>query len=83
MPDSTSPALLDASRGAADRAGHGDDLDALEQAAALHPDSATFEPWLHRDAGQAGRPSGVTLSSIHRVKGMEWERVLVFRRTEA
>ena len=72
-------ALLDASRGAADRAGHGDDLDALEQAAALHPDSATFEPWLTEMLGRPGDPAGVTLSSIHRVKGMEWQRVLVFR----
>jgi DNA helicase-2/ATP-dependent DNA helicase PcrA len=72
-------ALLDASRSSADRAGHGDDLDALEQVAALHPDSATFEEWLTDLLGRSGDPKGVTLSSIHRVKGMEWERVLVFR----
>ena len=72
-------ALLDASRGAADRAGHGDDLDALEQVAALHPDPGTFESWLNDLLGKPGDPKGVTLSSIHRVKGMEWDRVLVFR----
>jgi DNA helicase-2/ATP-dependent DNA helicase PcrA len=72
-------ALLDASRGAADRAGHGDDLDALQQTAALHPDPTSFEPWLAGVLGMPGDREGVTLSSIHRVKGMEWDRVLVFR----
>jgi DNA helicase-2/ATP-dependent DNA helicase PcrA len=72
-------ALLDASRGAADRAGHGDDLDALEQTAALHSDPSTFEGWLADILARPGNPNGVTFSSVHRVKGMEWDRVLVFR----
>ncbi|HEX2849748.1 MAG TPA: ATP-dependent DNA helicase UvrD2, partial [Acidimicrobiales bacterium] len=68
---------LDASRREADRSTHADDLAALEQVAALHPDAATFEPWL-RDAltGRAS-PGGVTLSTVHRVKGREWPRVIV------
>jgi DNA helicase-2/ATP-dependent DNA helicase PcrA len=44
----------------------------------LHPDAATFEAWL-RDAFHAERdPVGVTVSTIHRVKGREWDRVAVF-----
>ena len=71
---------LDASRGSADRSAHGDDLWALEQLAALHPDPGGFEPWLraaltaHPDDG---RPA-VHLSTVHKVKGREWPNVIVF-----
>ncbi len=68
---------LDSSRGAVDRSAHGDDLWALEQVAALHPDPATFEDWLRSMiAGTAGE--GVHLSTVHKVKGREWPRVIVF-----
>ncbi|HVL04542.1 MAG TPA: ATP-dependent DNA helicase UvrD2, partial [Acidimicrobiales bacterium] len=71
---------LDNSRGTADRSAHGDDLWALEQLAALHPDPAGFEPWL-RNALVAhpddGRPR-VHLSTVHKVKGREWPNVIVF-----
>jgi DNA helicase-2/ATP-dependent DNA helicase PcrA len=87
---------LDASRGTADRSAHGDDLWALEQVAALHPDPATFEPWLRQVlsvptpglrgpnavAGLRGPnaedENGVHLSTVHKVKGREWPRVIVF-----
>jgi len=71
--------VLDASRGAADRSAHGDDLWALEQVAHLHPDAATFEPWLRSSltSGASGE-DGVFLSTVHRVKGREWPRVIVF-----
>jgi DNA helicase-2/ATP-dependent DNA helicase PcrA len=72
--------LLDSSRGG-EGSSHLDDLDALEQVAGLHPDVATFEPWL-RDrlaaGGWGGEAPGVTLSTVHRVKGMEWPKVAVF-----
>jgi len=68
---------LDSSRGAVDRSAHGDDLWALEQVAALHPDPATFEDWLRSMiVGTAGE--GVHLSTVHKVKGREWPRVIVF-----
>ena len=71
--------LLDSSRGV-EGSSHLDDLEALEQVATLHPDAATFEAWvrevLGRSAGGAG--GGVTLSTVHRVKGMEWDRVLLW-----
>jgi DNA helicase-2/ATP-dependent DNA helicase PcrA len=68
---------LDASRGAVDRSAHGDDLWALEQVAALHPDPATFEDWL-RATIAATSGTGVHLSTVHKVKGREWPRVIVF-----
>jgi DNA helicase-2/ATP-dependent DNA helicase PcrA len=72
--------LLDSSRGG-EGSSHIDDLDALEQVAGLHPELATFEPWLRdRLAGKgwSGEGAGVTLSTVHRVKGMEWQKVAVF-----
>lgn len=67
---------LDASKGT-EGTSQLDDLDALVQVAALHPDLASFEAWL---TGLLSRPAavdGVTLSTIHRVKGREWPRVAV------
>jgi DNA helicase II / ATP-dependent DNA helicase PcrA len=74
--------LLDASGGGEGQS-HRDDLEGLLQVADLHPDVTAFEPWLRsaldgRDDGDAG----VTLSTIHRVKGREWARVAVFGATE-
>ncbi|HUP86149.1 MAG TPA: ATP-dependent DNA helicase UvrD2 [Acidimicrobiales bacterium] len=54
-----------------------DDLDALAQVADLHPTPATFETWLRGVLAKRGREGGVTLSTVHRVKGMEWDRVVV------
>lgn len=71
---------LDGSRGGVERSSHSDDLAALEQVAALHPAAATFEAWLREVLGAAepDRASGrVQLSSVHRVKGMEWARVIL------
>jgi DNA helicase II / ATP-dependent DNA helicase PcrA len=73
----TAMSLLDQSRGA-EGSSHLDDLEALEQVAALHPDPATFEPWLRAAFGREADPGGVTLSTVHRVKGMEWDRVVVY-----
>ena len=72
---------LDASRGTADRSAHGDDLWALEQLAALHPDPAGFEGWLR--GALAAPPEGdagprIRLSTVHKVKGREWPYVVVF-----
>ncbi|MGH9126613.1 MAG: ATP-dependent DNA helicase UvrD2 [Acidimicrobiales bacterium] len=73
--------LLDSSRGG-EGSSHLDDLDALEQVAGLHLDPATFDQWLREQlvAGDGGDAelAGVTLSTVHRVKGMEWDRVAVY-----
>ncbi len=72
--------LLDTSRGG-EGSSHIDDLDALDQVAGLHPEAGSFEPWLRETLGATSSSSsgaGVTLSTVHRVKGMEWEKVAVF-----
>ena len=68
---------LDASRSRPEGSSHGDDLDALEQLAALQPDPAAFRGWLAEQLKVPGDPQGVTLSTVHRVKGMEWPHVVV------
>ena len=63
----------------ADRSTHADDLLALESVAALHPDAATFGRWL--GGSSTGRPAdgpACVLSTVHRIKGQEWDRVVVF-----
>ena len=70
--------LLDSSAGGEGGSSHLDDLEALEQVATLHPDPVTFEGWLRRAFTREAAPGGVTLSTIHRVKGREWDRVAVF-----
>src|SRR3546814_15748943 len=72
--------LLDSTGGAA--GSHLDDLEALLQVADLHPDAASFEAWLRRSFHRERAEGGVTLSTIHRVKGREWDRVVVFGATE-
>ncbi len=57
---------------------HEDDLAAIQRAAALHPDLSTFEQWLSQAMERPASTDGVTISSIHRVKGMEWPKVIVF-----
>jgi len=77
---------LDASKGALDRSSNGDDLAALLQVAHLHPDAASFEAWLHQmlsagrgpGGGDGSAEPGVHLATVHRVKGREWPRVVVF-----
>ena len=75
--------VLDSSRREADRSTHTDDLVALEAVAALHPDAATFEAWLRE---LLARPPcsgpGVLLSTIHKIKGREWEHVIVYGASE-
>ncbi len=69
--------LLDVSKGG-QTASQLDDLEALVQVAALHPDPSGFEPWLRGVLARtpSGEP-GVTLATVHRVKGQEWGHVAV------
>ena len=57
---------------------HLDDIDGLLGVADLHPDPGGFEPWLRAVFKRETDPAGVTLSTVHRVKGREWDRVAVF-----
>lgn len=61
-------------------ASHRDDLNALIAVATFEPDPAAFEPWLRtrlRAPNERARDDGVALSTVHRVKGMEWPFVVV------
>ena len=69
---------LDAGRSRADRASQSDDLAALRRVGALGPEPGSFEPWLREQLSVPSSPDGVTLSSVHRAKGLEWDHVLVF-----
>jgi len=75
--------MLDGWRSAADRSSHVDDLDALIATAAVRPEPHGFQRWLTEVLSAPDQPGGVTLSSVHRVKGREWPRVLVFRADES
>ena len=71
-------AALDAGRSRADRSAQGDDLMALRRVATLGPGPESFESWLRDRLAVETSPGGVTLSTIHRVKGLEWDHVFVF-----
>jgi DNA helicase-2/ATP-dependent DNA helicase PcrA len=69
--------LLDGGRGG-EGSSHVDDLEALEQVAALHDDAASLEEWIRAHLVRRGEPDGVTVSTVHRVKGMEWDCVALY-----
>ncbi len=69
---------LDAGRRRADRSAQSDDLVALRRAAVLHDDLSDFQSWLVEMLRHEDDHDGVELSTVHRVKGMEWDRVIVF-----
>jgi DNA helicase II / ATP-dependent DNA helicase PcrA len=71
--------VLDSSRSEADRSTHADDLAALEAVAALHPEVVTFESWLREVLTRTSQEGPlVLLSTIHRIKGREWDHVIIF-----
>jgi DNA helicase-2/ATP-dependent DNA helicase PcrA len=78
---------LDASADALDRwshgaiAAHADDLAALTELAELEPDPNRFDRWLSEHLSASGDASGVTLASIHAVKGREWPHVVLHHAT--
>ncbi|MFZ9481700.1 MAG: ATP-dependent DNA helicase UvrD2 [Ilumatobacteraceae bacterium] len=70
---------LDGSHRGMNRASQGDDQTALLQLALQQPSPGDFEPWLRRtlQAPTAADGEGVTLATVHRVKGQEWPCVVV------
>ncbi len=69
---------LDASRRSVDRSTHGDDLAALLAVAERCEDPSEFPGWLaDRLNAPAVDEPGITLSTVHRVKGREWPHVIV------
>jgi DNA helicase-2/ATP-dependent DNA helicase PcrA len=73
----SSIATLDAHRRGMNRAAQNDDLVALAQLALLQPDPRSFEAWLRAALGRPWQAGGVTLATVHRVKGQEWPLVIV------
>jgi ATP-dependent DNA helicase UvrD/PcrA len=63
--------------GRADNSSHLDDLDAMTRLAELHPEPATFEDWLREILSRPSDPNGILLATVHKVKGQEWDHVLV------
>lgn len=79
----TAMEMLDQSKGG-EGSSHLDDLEALVQVAALQTNPVQFESWLRarlQDSAKSGITSGITLSTIHKVKGREWDRVVLFGAT--
>ena len=78
---------LDASVDALDRwshgaiAAHADDLAALSELAELEPAPARFGQWLRDHLAAPPDQPGVTLASVHAVKGREWPHVVVHHAT--
>jgi DNA helicase-2/ATP-dependent DNA helicase PcrA len=73
-------ATLDDTRHGMNRGSQGDDLLALRQLArihARHDPSIPFESWLRDQLATRRAGGGVTLATVHRVKGQEWLHVLV------
>jgi DNA helicase-2/ATP-dependent DNA helicase PcrA len=68
---------LDKDRHGMNRTAQADDLDALMALAPRQPDASRFEAWLGDALGRRGQPDGVTLASVHKVKGQEWRHVVI------
>lgn len=68
---------LDATRHGMNRTSQSDDLTALAQLASLQPQPAEFEAWLRSGLSVEPAVDGVTLATVHRVKGQEWPVVVV------
>ncbi|HYO00102.1 MAG TPA: ATP-dependent DNA helicase UvrD2, partial [Actinomycetota bacterium] len=75
-------AALDTEHRRLDRSPQTDDLDALIALGSLHPEPAGFEAWLREGLNIPGDLNGVTLATIHAVKGREWDHVIVHNVTE-
>lgn len=73
----SSIASLDTHRRGMNRAAQNDDLTAIAQLAELHAEPTTFEAWLRDAVARPWQADGVTLATVHRVKGQEWPIVVV------
>ncbi len=68
---------LDRTRHGINATAQADDVDALRWLARLHPGIGDFEAWLRAALSQRRAVDGVTLASVHKVKGQEWPHVVV------
>jgi DNA helicase-2/ATP-dependent DNA helicase PcrA len=70
-------AKLDHNRAGQNMAAQGDDLQAVHQLSTQFPEPAVFEARVRAALERPRSPSGVTLATVHRVKGQEWPHVVV------
>jgi DNA helicase-2/ATP-dependent DNA helicase PcrA len=75
-------ASLDANRPAGLKAANSDGVRSLLALARLHSDASTFETWLREMLSSAQDENGVVLSTVHKVKGLEWPHVVVYDASE-
>jgi DNA helicase-2/ATP-dependent DNA helicase PcrA len=70
-------AKLDHNRAGQNLAAQSDDLQAVRQLAAQFPEPASFEARVRAALERPRSSGGVTLATVHRVKGQEWAHVVV------
>ena len=75
-------ASLDANRPAGVKAANSDGVRSLMALARLHADASTFETWLREMLSSAQDGDGVVLSTVHKMKGLEWPHVIVYDASE-
>ena len=75
-------ASLDEGRSAGVRAANSDGVRSLMALARLHPEATTFETWMRQMLLMTQDAEGVALSSVHKVKGLEWPHVIVYDASE-
>ena len=75
-------AALDTEHRRLDRSPQTDDLDALIALGRCTPTPKGSKPGSGRALNTPGDPQGVTLATIHAVKGREWDHVVVHNATE-
>ena len=71
-------ATLDASHQGRNSTSNSDGLRSLIALGRQHSDPATFDAWLKRMLAAPSKADGVTLATVHRVKGLEWPHVVVY-----
>ena len=71
-------ATLDASHQGRNSTSNSDGLRSLIALGRQHSEPKTFDGWLKNVLSMASEPSGVTLATVHRVKGLEWPHVIIY-----
>ena len=71
-------ATLDASHQGRNSTSNSDGLRSLIALGRQHSDPRTFDGWLTKVLNSPSEPRGVTLATVHRVKGLEWPHVVVY-----
>jgi len=75
-------ASLDKGRGGGVKSSNSDGFRCLEALAQMHPEVASFESWIRENLARGGSSDGVVVSTVHKVKGLEWRNVVVYDATE-